>query len=201
MDLWGAQLNQDTLKPYIQTFATNITSNLVNTAVTPVRQGSIYAMDFNVVGTSKLDCGNYDSLLGDVTVIAWYKARTTGQNSAGRIFDNGQMQIHAGGYFTRNSSSFINFLSAWKLGIYQQLIITSTSTGITNMYINGVLVGSANQSAGTPVAATSNMFVGNLLNNGRTWNGTINQVRIIKGILTSQEAQQLFDNERHDYGI
>ena len=134
--------------------------NIVNTAVTPVRQGSVWGMDFNG-STSKLDCGNYDSLVGDVTFIAWYKAATLGSGSAGRIIDNGQMQIHSGGYFTRNSSTFINFISAWKLGIWTQVVITSTSTGLTNTYINGVLVGSANQNAGSPVAGSNNILLGN----------------------------------------
>lgn len=198
--IWGAQLNQDTIKPYVQTLATNVTSLLVNTAVTPVRQGSVWGMDFNG-STSKLDCGNYDSLLGDVTFIAWYKAATLGSGSAGRIIDNGQMQIHSGGYFTRNSSTFINFISAWKLGIWTQVVITSTSTGLTNTYINGVLVGSANQNAGSPVAGSNNILLGNNNSSNRCFNGKGSQIRIIKGILNAQECQQLFDNERHDYNI
>ena len=91
-----------------------------------------------------------------------------------------------------------NPIKTWK-----QVIITRTSTGLVNFYINGILSGAANQVSGTPIAGTTNMFVGAYVPSyaDQLFKGQINQVRIIKGILNAQECQQLFDNERHDYGI
>lgn len=178
--------------------------NIVNTAVTPVRQGSVWGM--NAGGsTSKLDCGNYDSLLGDISLISWFNIRSFGGGGAGRIIDNGNFQIfiYSTGYLIINSNGSTSAASGVtiKKGVNYQLIVTRTSTGATNIYLNGILNGSANQSSGTPVAGSNNIILFNSNNNVYWLDGRLSQIRIIKGILNAQECQQLFDNERHDYGI
>ena len=80
------------------------------------------------------------------------------------------------------------------------LAITRTSTGGANIYIDGVLSGTANQSSGTPVAGSTNTLIGgNASNYGHK--GLIPSIRILNGILTAQEIAQMFSNEKDKYGL
>ena len=179
-----------------------IVPDIINTAVTPTKQGSIFAMDFNG-STSKLDCGNYDSLIGDITLIAWVKCYISGGAVDMHLFNNGQIivQLQANRlYFTRNNSTYSNVLGGIKDLVNTQIIITSTSTGITNIYLNTVL-GAVNANCGTPVAGSRNLNIGYNGVSALYLKGRASGIRIIKGILTAQEIDQLFQNERKDYGV
>jgi len=180
-----------------------IIPNVIPTDVSVVRQGSIYGMNFNG-SNSKIDCGSYDSLVGDKTFIAWIKPRSLG--TIGRIFDNGKLIFSVIGPLT------IQLLSDGATAIYAASSIikfevnilcaaTRTSTGITNFYINGVLSGTTNQSSGTPVAGNINLNVGNRTTNDRGFNGIISKPRIINGILTAEEISQLWTSEKSQYGL
>lgn len=177
-------------------------------AVSVVRSGDVYAMDFNG-STSKIDCGSYDGLTGNKTFIGWFKARSYGEGGYGRFIDNGKVMFSvytssnrigfsSDGYSTTalsavNSVTFNNQ--------YVFICATRTSTGITNIYINGVLSGTANQSSGTPATGTNNIILGNNNAGSYTFDGQISNVRIIDGILSTQEIAQLWQNEKSLYNL
>lgn len=200
------QLNSVIEKPYVQTFSTIIKSTLVNTAVKPVRQGNVWGMGFN--GTSSnLNIGNYDNLLGDITLISWVNIVKYYLTNP-RILDNSKLLFYIGlsNRSLRLQSDGVadvgSAINAIKIGSWALCMVTRTSTGVANFYINGVLSGTANQASGTPTASTVNIRTGSTYTGTDGFvNGGMAQIRIIKGILNAQECQQLFDNERHDYNI
>jgi len=177
---------------------------VVNTATTVVRSGNVSAMDFNGT-TSKLDLGSYDTLVGDKTFIAWIKPRRSPVgNDYYRMFNNGKFEVY---YYDSDTSVAIardgatfgfSATNSHRKEVYSLVVITSTSTGVTNFYTNGVLNGTANQSAGTPVAGTS-MIVGT--NNTRWFTGPMSNLRIINGILSAQEITQIWQNEKGYYNL
>ena len=180
---------------------------VVNTSVVSVRDGSVYANYYNG-STSKLDCGNYDDLTGDKSFIAWIKPYSFGENGFGRIFENGKTNLSTGWtddnlLFTSDGAVSLieSAVSSIVLGLWQLAIVTRTSAGIANIYINGILSGSANQDSGTPVAGTTNLFIGNRSANDRTFYGPQAQNRIENGILSSQEVMQVYTSEKGQYGL
>jgi len=184
-------------------------TTLTNTAVTPTRAGNIWAMNFN--GTSSiLNCGNYDSLVGDKTIVAWYFYNPYSTMPAPRLIDNGKLYIYSSysdpryWYMTSNGSTTVSSgIMTSPVGRWKQIVVTRTSTGVANFYIDGVLSGTANQASGTPVAGTLNISIGAYVPSytDQAFRGQMSAVRIINGILTAQEVSQLFSNERRNYGI
>lgn len=188
-------------------------TTLTNTAVTPKRAGDIWAMEFNG-STSKLDCGSYNTLVGDKSFVAWIKAERISSASLEYIFNNGSLllAIDNGTWYVSNG---IVVSSDGSLGVptaYSasnvikrmtpfQVVVTRTSTGVANIYVNGVLTGSANQASGTPAAGSTNLTLGASSTSSNLLDGHMSAVRIIDGILTAQEVSQLFSNERRNYGI
>lgn len=185
---------------------TEIVPSVTPTDVSVVRSGNVYAMDFNG-STSKIDCGSYDTLVGDKTFIAWIKPRAWGEGGFGRVCDNGNLKI-----FLNSASSYIGITSngstnvyaasnSIKLSTWQMIIATRTSTGITNWYINGVASGTANQSSGTPASGATSLFIGNNSAGNSTFDGRESNVRVVDGILSTQEIAQLYFNEKSNYGL
>ena len=171
---------------------------ITNTAVTVQKAGKVYAMDFNG-STSKLDCGSYDTLVGDVSLYALIKPRSYGEGGStngGYIFNNGKLGMfyygtpRVGLFSDRTSTTATSTLGGF--GVWLMAVVTRTSTGVTNFYINGVASGTANQASGTPVAGTTNLIVGNNSGASGTFDGSIAKCGIIKGILTSQEIAQMW---------
>lgn len=188
-------------------------TTLTNTAVTPKRTGDIWAMDFNGT-TSKLDCGSYNTLVGDKSFITWIKAERISSSSLEYIFNNGSLliAIDNGTWYVSNgilisSDGSLSAPSAYssnnaiKRMIPFQLAVTRTSAGVVNIYVNGVLSGSANQSSGTPVAGSTNITLGSSSAGSNSLDGTMSAIRIVDGILTAQEVSQLFSSERRNYGV
>jgi hypothetical protein len=149
---------------------------------------------------SKLDCGSYDDLTGDKSFIAWIKPYSLGESSVGRIFNNTKLDILIQ---ATNKVSISSELSTYvhsanssvKLGLWQLIVITRNSAGDeTNIYINGVLSGSADQDSGTPVAG-SNIIIGNSTGQTQTCYGLIGNTRIENGILSSAQAMQVYTSE------
>jgi hypothetical protein len=185
---------------------TEIVPELTNTSVTSVKQYAYNAIDFNGI-TSKLDAGNYNSLIGNKTVIFWAKLRSAGDGGFGRILDNSSFVMYTETNrtlsFSRNalSSNISSASSAFNYYKNFMVVVTSTSAGVGNIYINGVLSGTANQAGGTPLAGTTNLLVGNNAAVTRGLNGQLSGIRIIDGILTVNEIAELFNSERRFYNI
>jgi len=183
------------------------------TAVSVVRSGNVYAMDFNGT-TSKIDCGSYDTLTGNKTFIAWVNPRGYGEGNLGRIFSNGgpsvgvdatmQLYLYSSSksfYFRSSVSSYAESAAAYDFNKWTMVTVTRTSTGITNIYVNGALSGTANQTSGTPTAPTTNITIGNDATGVSTFNGGLSNLRIYDGILSTQEIAQLWQDEKSLYNL
>lgn len=137
-------------------------------------------------------------LTGNLTISAWIFPTSYGGSSAGRIFDNSKIIL----YTSSSSSGTFGFLRDGSTGInsgsttvtlneWQQITVTCTSSGITDFYINGVLTGTANQSAGTPVSATT-YFVGNNAGGATGFGGIIDGIQVWERILSQEEISLLY---------
>ena len=181
------------------------TTAITNTATSVVKDGDIYAMQFNGT-TSALDCGAYNTLVGDITICAWVKSLRFGGGDAGVILHNDYLflrnTLSSSLYSaTSNNSTVVSSAgSSVTLGVYKLIIITRSATGVLNFYVNGVANGTANQASGTPTAGT-NIFIGNRAAGSRTFDGCIGRVQVYSGLLTTAEIMQKFTSERKLYGV
>jgi hypothetical protein len=142
-------------------------------------------------GDDVVDLGASPIGAGDVTIHAKVFVRSSGEGGNGKILDNGKLTLTAkteialsrdGGVTGAATAALSVSTNAW-----YDAIITSTSAGVTNFYLNGVASGSANQNAGTPAAASTNLLMGNRSAGDRTLDGFLRDVQIWDRILTSGE--------------
>ena len=136
----------------------------------------------------------------DVTVCAWIK-QTAFVSSVNAIVASSKFI-----FFTSNSNNGIgltsdgstNALSASNVitnGVWTHVCGTRDSSGTTNLYVNGALSGSANQTSGTPASSAFNNNVGAKGNGVASfYNGTIDDVRVYSRVLSATEISQL-DNQ------
>ena len=155
--------------------------------------------------TSKIDCGSDFIGIGDITISGIINAYSLGE-SAGRILDNGKLLVFVSDInrcsCSRNEATgATTTTNAFAFNKPFHLAITSTNSGITNIYINGILSGTANQNTGTPVVGTTNVLIGNRNLDDRTFHGIIHRLKVFSGILTPYEIAQEFSSERGSYGI
>jgi len=175
---------------------------VIPTDVSVVKENDTRAMMFN--GTSaKIDCGSYDALTGNRTFIAWIYLKA---NMPNYIVSNSKLEfaIEADTYrLLLTCNEWENYAytpnNTIKLNIPQMVVATKTSTGYVNLYLNGVLSGSAGQFAGTPVAGTTNIIIGDWTTH--YFKGLIPEVRIIDGILSAPEIAQLYSSEKKYFNL
>ena len=186
-------------------FIQEIIPSVTNTDIEIVREGSQYVPRFNG-STSKIDCGSYHNLTGDITVLTWVNAKTLGELNLGIIIDNSKLRIFvynvgAVRFRVQNDASTDAFsdTNVFKYSENKLLAVTRTAAGITNIYVDGELSGTANQNAGTPVAGTTNILIGNVSALNRTWDGEIAEVQILSGLLTAAEINQAYTSSKHLY--
>jgi len=156
-------------------------------------------MDFNAT-TSSIDCGSEIIGAGDITFCCHFDVDGAGESNLGRVADNGKFKvfrINTDPHFQVQSDAATGVDSAndsADVGNTGFLSITRTSTGVVNIYIDGVLSGSADQDSGTPAAGDQNLFIGNNASAGsRTWDGQIWGIQVYRKILTLGQIQQLYN--------
>jgi hypothetical protein len=145
--------------------------------------------------TSLIAYTGMNGLTGNISISARIKINAFGEGSAGRIVDNTKciLYTNSSGYltFTRDGSTAINSGAASiAINTWYNIVVTSTAAGVTNFYINGVLSGTANQAAGTPVSGTS-LCILNEAGGTKTLDGIECNVRIHNRILTTNEITLL----------
>lgn len=141
------------------------------------------------------------SLTGDITIEAWIKNNGWGElgGANGYIISNGKCIWYStiDGARIRGTSNGVTLafstVNSIKLGLYYHLVITRTSAGITNIYINNELSGTADQSSGTPEVGNTDLIIGNNDASSATFNGPIAKVSIYNSILTGQERNKLYE--------
>lgn len=184
--------------------------SVVNTSVEVVKENDVFAMKFNG-SSSKIDCGSYDTLVGDKTFVAWvnlYKNFIKGTAASRSILSNNQVDlftyydgvVNRKIFFESNGATVASSALIENVDLDRCIIVTRTSTGIANIYIDGILSGSANQNSGTPVAGDTNIQIGMRATYGK-FNNLISSIRILDGILTAQEIAQIYSSEKSLYGL
>lgn len=189
--LFSAQLNNNT-----EDSVSKVAGTATALTYTDGPYGKAIA-DFNAT-TSKIDFGSDLFSLGDISVSAFIKIDGWGENSLGMILTNGKINFQIWGGQTKvlfardgteGTAASLNPSLALN-GLYH-IVVTSTSVGVTNLYIDGALNGNANQTAGTPEAGTTNTIIGNSDANDRTFDGKIFSVKAFGCILTWDEVIKL----------
>ncbi|HEY4478915.1 MAG TPA: LamG-like jellyroll fold domain-containing protein, partial [Candidatus Paceibacterota bacterium] len=84
--------------------------------------------------------------------------------------------------------------SAIVLNRWTHVTVTRNSSGTANLYVNGILSGTANQNSGTPSGGSTNVFIGNSsLLTSRPFDGIIDDVRVYNRALSATEITQLYN--------
>lgn len=137
---------------------------------------------------------------GDDSVSAWVYVPTTLGNERLQIVNNGKFILEAYGYgvhrilFTSDGSTNVSAGDGSLLyGQWLHIVVTRTSAGVANFYVNGTLTGSANQVSGTPASGTTNMILGNRNAGDQGFRGTIDEVRLYNKILSTDEITALYN--------
>ena len=143
---------------------------------------TIQALDFD--GVDDVMSNSTDLIgTGDITVYAVIKPQGWGGVSAGRIISNEQFVFKVDGnggagrfaLISNASTTAVSANSSITLNTAYVLAATRTAAGVTNLYINGSLSGTADQSSGTPVAG-SPTYIGNSAAGTRAFNGLLGDI-------------------------
>jgi hypothetical protein len=148
------------------------------------------------------------------TISAWINATTLGENNSavivGKVNGTSSQQginfrVGAHAIFLRiNAGTTINSAAAsLKYGVWLHVVVTVTSNAIANFYIDGVLSGTPNQqvSALSGITTTNALRIGNRsAATDRTFDGSIDDVRIYDHALTADEVANLY-NKRATIGM
>lgn len=131
---------------------------------------------------------------GDVTVCAVIRPTGWGGGGYGQIINNSKFYVLAtSGQLLASSDTIAYGASAaasLALNTSYVVVITRASAGVVNIYINGVLNGSANQASGTPTPG-SNTVLGNRAAYDRAFAGYIGMIGVIGRCLDVGSIQRL----------
>jgi hypothetical protein len=181
---------------------------VVNTDVEVVKDGSVRVPRFNAL-SSLVNCGSYNDLTGDISLLMWYNINNSGGGGSGKLIDNGKFLIRQnanpinywsissdGGTTNANSGAAANYFNfnEWNL-----LAIVRNAAGIANVWINGFMYGPADQDSGTPVAPSGNLVIGGDVGQIKITDGEIAETIIIDGLLTPEEISQYYTATKHLY--
>lgn len=137
------------------------------------------------------------------TYSVWVYAKSEGENSLGFIITNGgATQFGLGlcsarspGLTSNNSANnACSDVTSIAYNTWYLVTVTRNISGTANLYINGVLSGTANQNSGTPQSGTTNVMIGNSAFASRTWDGYIDDVRIYNRELSASDVLQLYNS-------
>lgn len=188
--------------------ATDVSGNAHHGTVT----GAVTATDHNSVADSALDFdGTADSGddvisagsdfigAGDATISAWIYPESLGEGGYGYIFTNSTkvaLKLYTSNQIRFSSdvatAEAFSATSAFSFDQWTHVVATRTSAGTANIYVNGVLSGSADQASGTP-ATGSTILIGNNSSSTRTFDGRISDVRVWNRVLSPWEIWKLYN--------
>ena len=195
--------------------------NLFNSGSTAAVSGKIgQGMKFDGVD-DYVDAGS-PAVFDDipiVTVSAWIKPISAGENNYGRIVDKGETSTEGFTFYTcdaagvgcstsNNKLAFYRGFSTtdgvWRtssnitLNEWQHVVVTYDSSSVSNdpiFYINGILASTVE--VATPVGTTDSdaslkLFIGSRSAADRSFNGSIDDVRIYNRALSETEVTRLY---------
>lgn len=139
--------------------------------------------------TSKIAYTGMNGLTGDISIAGRFYLQNI---ASGRIIDTSLLFVVISTTigFTRNGGGNQAVSNSIATKTWYNYVITSTSIGVTNFYINAVANGTANQAAGTPTAGTD-WVIGNRAAGDRQFDGIIEPIRIYSRILDLDEISLL----------
>ncbi len=149
------------------------------------------SLDFSGA-SDRVDLGTDFIGTGDVTFMAFLKLRSMGGSSTGRVIDNGRfiidtratnrIGVRSDALTTAQSAASSIPLNRWFC-----LTVTRTAAGVANIKIDDVLSGGADLASGTPVAATTNLILGNQAALSRQLDGGLWSPIVLNRIATAAE--------------
>lgn len=146
-------------------------------------------------------------LTSGMTLAAWIKPLSIGENSQGMIFNKtADTSATSGYYLSMQTNDRINFrvnastsrncaVNAVPAGRWSHVMVTAASDGTCNFYVNGSLSGTANQAttALSGITTTNDLTIGNRSGaTDRTFDGYIDEACIWNRVLTAQEISDLY---------
>jgi hypothetical protein len=146
--------------------------------------------------TDYVDTGSDFISTSALTISAWVYARSYGGSGQGRILDNGStvLKVPNTDRFAFSSDGQVTEArsepGSVDLNTWTYVVVTRTSAGIANFYVNGVGSGTPNQNSGPPAAGTMNLLIGG--DGSHAWDGLIDDVRIYNRVLSPDEIKQLY---------
>ena len=200
-----AEFNNISIKPYTGLLASwSFIKNPNNTLSDTSGNNNLLTLSNVVQGKDGLmfngvnsvgSCTGSHGLVGDITIACRVYANSYGEGNTGYIFTNGQLYVilfntNSNVILSRNNGESSSQSATGSLGLkkYIDVVVTSTSSGVTNFYIDGVSSGNLNQAAGTPASSTA-WYVGNRAANDRTFDGTIQDIQISNYIWDSKRIK------------
>jgi hypothetical protein len=176
--------------------------NKANESLTPVLTDCEFAKQGLICNnpTTNINTGITNTLMGDLTVEVIIDPTSYGVGNWGRIIDNEKLLLLVDDttdsvILMSNGSNYgVSATDSCTInGLFKHFIVTRTSTGITNFYLNGTLSGTANQSSGTPVAGTTNIHLMNRSLGSRAFNGGCKVNNIYQGIMTEEQITKKYN--------
>jgi len=172
--------------------------NLASTGI-----GGKPAVEFDGVDDALVKTGDKIGT-GGCTVFAVIKPR--GWGASGRIIDNSQFIVNVNGTsnninVTSNfNDSAVSATNSIALNSSYIVAVTRDTAGLINIYINGTISGTANQSSGTPVAG-SDTYTGNRAAFDRAFDGWLGSALIYSSVLTYDQMNNVGNLLSSVYGI
>ena len=158
-----------------------------------------------------IDCGDYlGDLTGDVSILGWIKPNYN-LGTFDRIISNGTFEIIyrdqspsaegkrlyvvSDGVAAKYTANDVVVLNEWL-----HFILVRKVNGDATFYINGEISGTEDETSGTPGAPTGNMFIGKDADSStKDYDGIMDGIIMLEGLLTSQEASQAYTSQKHLY--
>ena len=146
---------------------------------------------------SKLSGSGMDSLKADITQVFdfYFQGLSTGTAT---LFDNGNLRVavdyNSGNerivVYSDNTTGATSASGSVNPNTWHRLVYTRTSTGDTNIYIDGALSGTG--SSGIP-AGSDTWYFGSDGGSASYFRGTVGRVTTYNRILTEDEIQRVYD--------
>jgi hypothetical protein len=187
-----------------------IKPDLAPTAVSIVKRGTKYSASFNGT-TSRINTGSDFIGTKAITVCGWINPTGWGGGSLGAIIDNSRTILQKFAIsattgrirLTSDNSTYATSATGLITNQNQFICVTRTTAGVVNFYIGDsttapVISGTANQASGTPVAGTTNVFIGNNSAANRTFDGLIPMLDVYEGILDLSIITQIWSESRKE---
>lgn len=103
-------------------------------------------------------------------------------------YTNGNLVFNSDGSTAAQSAANSIIQNAWN-----HACVTRNTSGTANLYIGGVLSGSADQSSGSPTASAFDTYIGSYIGAANFYTGSIDELRVYNRILSVAEIKNIYN--------